>query len=197
MRPKKLNNYNKINNKDYIPYEQFIYFYREYGLCPKCGRPNTYKNWCKKCYSEIFQQNFSNWTSGNDLIDKFIQETQLNANSSYELLEWIPYDRLKDVKFLAQGGFSTIYEAIWEDGRIINWDYEKQNWKRKNTVYLENSHKNDEKNGYWVILKCLNDSSNINDDFLKEVSNYCTLLNNYDTSFIIILIILKYSGKYI
>ena len=45
---------------------------RKYGLCSECNQPNTYENWCKKCYSKKFQQNFGNWTSGNEYIDKFI-----------------------------------------------------------------------------------------------------------------------------
>ena len=77
-----------------------------------------------------FQQNFGNSTSGNENIDKFIQESQLNVRHPLELLEWIPYDRLRNIKFLAQGGFSTVYKAIWLDGLIKNWDYEKQDWKR-------------------------------------------------------------------
>jgi len=28
-----------------------------------------------------FQQDFSNWTSGNEFINKFIQESQLNAQN--------------------------------------------------------------------------------------------------------------------
>src|SRR5206468_12294118 len=101
-----------------------------YGLCPECNQPNTGENWCKECYSKKFQQNFGNWTSGNKSIDKFIQESQLNARHHYELLEWIPYNRLRNIKFLAQGGFSTVYEATWLDGLIHCWDYEKQDWKR-------------------------------------------------------------------
>ena len=30
-------------------------------------------------YSKKFQQNFGNWTSRNEYIDKFIQDSQLNA----------------------------------------------------------------------------------------------------------------------
>jgi hypothetical protein len=32
------------------------------------------------CYAKRFQQNFENWISGNDNIDKFIQDTQLSAH---------------------------------------------------------------------------------------------------------------------
>jgi hypothetical protein len=45
------------------------------------------------------QQNFGNWTSKNEHIDKFIQESQLNARSRFEFLEWIPYDQLRVFNF--------------------------------------------------------------------------------------------------
>src|SRR5581483_3259215 len=103
---------------------------QRYGLCPECNQPNTYINWCKECYAKKFQQNFCNWTSGNEHVDKFIQEVQLSARSPFELLEWIPYNRLRNIQYLTQGGFSTVYKAIWLDGFIEFWDYEKQQWKR-------------------------------------------------------------------
>src|SRR5438045_1404278 len=64
----------------------------KYGLCPECNEPNTGYNWCRQCNAKWFLQEFPNWTSGNNYIDKFIQETQLNAQNSNEILEWIPYD---------------------------------------------------------------------------------------------------------
>jgi len=151
------------------------------GLCPECNQPNTFMNWCKECYSKKFQQNFGNWTSGNKDIDEFIQESQLNARYQLELLQWIPYDRLRNIKFIAQGGFSTVYEAVWLDGLIINWDYEKQDWKHlidklgeqnykdENIPEIKNPFKSNEKCGYKIVLKSL---SNINEDFLSEVSSY-------------------------
>ena len=32
-------------------HEQGI-FNQKYGLCHECNQPNTYKNWCKECYSK-------------------------------------------------------------------------------------------------------------------------------------------------
>ena len=180
-----LNNSNNEIDNENLTYDQYVLINQTYGLCPECKQPNTYENWCKECYSKKFQQNFGNWTSGNEDIDKFIQESQLNARNFSELLEWIPYNRLKNIKFLAQGGFSTVYEAIWLDGLINNWNYEKQNWNRStnecdkdykdaNNPQIKNPLRNNEKYGYMVVLKSLNDSSNINGDFLNEVSSIFT-----------------------
>jgi hypothetical protein len=72
-------------------------------------------------------------------------------------LEWIPYDRLENIKYLAEGGFCTVYKAIWIDGQILNWDINQNKWNRDSTD---------------VVLKCLNDSQNLATDFLQEVICY-------------------------
>ena len=179
------NNSENLNSEDNDLgcYEQQI-LNQKYGLCPECNQPNTEDDWCKECYSKKFQQNFGNWTSGNDHIDKFIQESQLNARNTFELLEWIPHNRLRNIQFLAQGGFSTIYKALWLDRPIYKWDYEKQDWEHfKNELdeqdykdainpKIKNPLQSNEKYGYKVVLKSLNESSNINENFLNEVSSY-------------------------
>ncbi|CAB4476750.1 unnamed protein product [Rhizophagus irregularis] len=80
---------------------------------------------------------------------------------------------------IAQGGFSTVYEAIWLDGLIDKWDYENQKWERETEELdeqvrdvidnkIKNPLKSDEKYGYYVVLKCLDNSSNMDDHFLNE-----------------------------
>src|ERR1700722_8484160 len=70
--------------------------YKENGLCKECKQPNTGGYWCQSCNAKRFQQNFKNWTSGNSDVDKLIQESQLNAKISDEILEWIEYDRFEN-----------------------------------------------------------------------------------------------------
>ncbi|RHZ65288.1 hypothetical protein Glove_318g39 [Diversispora epigaea] len=70
--------------------------------CSGCNR-FSYKSWYKPCYSKYFQNDFNKWTSENDKIDKFIQAAQLNSNAYWEVIEWIPYDRFKDVKQIEDG----------------------------------------------------------------------------------------------
>src|SRR4051812_33414777 len=48
---------------------------QKYGKCIECKQINTGRNWCQSCNSKRFQQNFINWTSGNDDVDNFIQNT--------------------------------------------------------------------------------------------------------------------------
>src|SRR4051812_7786165 len=91
----------------------------------------VFKYKCKSCnivcYALHFQQNFKNWTSSNNDIDKFIQDTQLSAHKYVkEAFEWIPYNKFYDIKYVAEGR----YRAHWIDGNIINWNNDNQNWKR-------------------------------------------------------------------
>jgi hypothetical protein len=124
-------------------------------------------NECEKCNavcnSIYFQHNFINWTSGNDDVDKFIQSTQLSSHKKVsDALEWIPYDRFYDIRYIAKGEFNKMYRANWIDGHIIelcfqsSWDDDYQNWKRKNL-------------NMFVILKILNNPTSITSEFINEV----------------------------
>lgn len=155
----------------------------EYGLCFDCNQLNTFFNWCQNCNSKRFQKNFNEWSSENKFIDKFIQNAQLKARNQWEVLEWIQYKNLRNIKFLAKGGFSIIYKAILLGGYIEEWDSEKQQWKRifnklKDVDYKNTNLENvksplneNEKFGEYVVLKSLNNSTSINDDFLNEVND--------------------------
>ncbi len=114
--------------------------------CKKCSQTNV---WCKDCNVKQFQKDFPNWTSGNEFIDRFIQETQLNAQIKCQVLEWIPYDKFKNIEYLDYDNFSAIYKVIWLDIPIKKW-----------MEFNEKHH---------VTLKSLNNSSNLNEEFLNEV----------------------------
>ena len=94
-------------------------------------------------------------TNGNKFIDKFIQKSQQNAKNTNQILEWISYNKFKNIEYLDKGGFSTVYKAIWLDGPICYWDKHKNEWIRRNNII--------------VSLKNLNESSNLNEEFLNEV----------------------------
>ncbi|RHZ89404.1 hypothetical protein Glove_15g2 [Diversispora epigaea] len=135
--------------------------------CPECNQ--EYNGiWCKPCNSEHFQNDFNNRTSGNDKIDKLIQDAQLNANNNWEVIEWIPYDRFKDVKQIGKGGFGTIHHARWIDGLIKKWDIKNQQWER----WDENSE---------VALKKFDNFVNFN-DVLNEMSIHLKIYNKYNAS---------------
>jgi hypothetical protein len=117
--------------------------------CEKCN---------KKCNAIHFQRNFKNWTSGNNNIDKFIQDTQLSVHwwdGLKKTLEWIPCNRFYDIKYIAEGEFGKVYRANWIDGPIDEWEGKNQNWKRDQNKS--------------VTLESLNHSKNITLEFMNEV----------------------------
>ena len=156
----------KCNLKiDYFPY-----------YCQSCYNKETYKTeWhriiygkCKECFQVLedylclsctrkyLQQDFDKWTSGNEGIDKLIQDIQLTKDIKYKL-EWIPYNKFNDIKYIAEGGFAKVYSATWTDGNVIKWDQKSNNWKREGPIK--------------VALKVFNNSSNLSEDFINEVFN--------------------------
>jgi hypothetical protein len=120
-------------------------------LNEKCKRCN------KKCNAIRFRQNFVSWTSDNDDIDKFIQETQLSAHyDAKEALEWIPYSRFFNITYEKIG----IYKANWID----EWDrHSNKNWQRfdQNMIVILKKLNNNPKN---VTLKLMNEV------FFNEIS---------------------------
>ena len=125
-------NHRKLTNKQeslvdkLISDEELKKIYKKNGLCKKCKQPKNNSYWCRLCN---FQQNFQNWTSGNHIVDKFIQKIQLKAKDEKEVIEWIEYDRFENIEYLAKGGFGTTFKAIWKDGPIQEWDSENNQWR--------------------------------------------------------------------
>ncbi|RHZ81693.1 hypothetical protein Glove_117g40 [Diversispora epigaea] len=83
-------------------------------------------------------------------------DAQLNAIGDGDVIEWIPYDRLKDIKQIRRGGFGTIHYAKRIDGKIREWDIKKQQWRRDNR-------------GKEVVLKKFDNFVNLN-DVLNEMT---------------------------
>src|SRR5436853_4689279 len=119
-----------------IPNEELRERYKKHGLCEECSQPNTGWRWCQSCNSKHFQQDFNKWTSGNKEIDEFIQKFQLNATRHEEVLEWIPYEKFRDIEYLAKGGFGTVHKAKWIDGYICYWDINKNKWFRNGDEHI-------------------------------------------------------------
>ena len=126
-----------------------------YGICGECNEPGTGETWCKPCNAKRFMDNFKNWTSGNKVIDEFIQHSQLNALNFSKCLEWIPFEKFQNITYITKGGFGKIYSAEWPEGYIWYWYIENQKWNRISNLK--------------VALKSLNNSSDISSDFLNEV----------------------------
>ncbi len=92
------------------------------------------------------------YTSGNNAVDDFIRYTkQINNNPIGDIMEFVPYDQFKDIKFIAV----EYYDATWIEGNIKSWNNEKINFKRKGPIQ--------------VVLKRINNSDNITSKELNEV----------------------------
>ncbi|GBB98239.1 hypothetical protein RclHR1_03180004 [Rhizophagus clarus] len=131
--------------------------------CRKCG--NKYKiqytKWCEPCQMNYLKNNFTNWTSGNEKIDNFIQEKQLKYNGSGVVFEWILYDELIGIKELGDNCLTT---AIWEDGPL-HYDKNENEWIRTSCKQ--------------VFLRFFCSSQNITDDFINKIESYLSDYRRY------------------
>src|SRR6266511_577925 len=112
---------------------------------------------CENCISLHLQELFNTWTSGNDVIDNFIQKCQKLSSLPNYIMEWIPFDQFEKVKYLTKGGFGSIYTAEWTRGKIFDYDENK-----KEFTYFGPQD---------IVLKMLDDSNNPGKNFFDEVSN--------------------------
>ena len=96
------------------------------------------------------------WTSsGNEKLDEIIRNTQLEAKGfeGHYYIEWIPYDDLKNIEKIGEGGFATVHQGKWSNGPRFVCNNQR--------YYYTNGP---------VALKKLENSQNISDEFLKEVN---------------------------
>ncbi|GES73215.1 kinase-like domain-containing protein [Rhizophagus clarus] len=140
---------------------------RRFGRCTECKLIYTGHKWCQPCNSKRFQQNFNDWTSGSEEIDKLIQDIQLTAKNHFQVLEWVPYDKLSNIVYIAEGGFGKVHRANWEDGYISCWDTNNCQWERRGS-----------KNGILIVLKSLNNSQNVTSEFISQIILYPKIRRN-------------------
>src|SRR5215208_7064777 len=75
-------------------------------------------------------KDFDKWTSGNNEIDYFIQNTQINAWRNWLVLEWYPWENFAEIEEIGKGGYGTVFRAKTKVGRIFNWDHQTNEWRR-------------------------------------------------------------------
>ncbi|RHZ46807.1 hypothetical protein Glove_606g69 [Diversispora epigaea] len=125
-----------------------IKYNQNFGLCHDCGNLNIHKNTCLNCkLIEIIY--LSKWTSGIYEIDKIIYISQLDENAKeWEIWRWIDYSKFKNIEYLAEGGFASVWKAEWIDipEELFGFYHSNQ-----------------------VALKKLKNSQQISSEFLKEL----------------------------
>src|SRR6266511_5093077 len=130
-----------------------IYEKGEPRKCNKCEKTRYSDKYCERCISLHLQSLFGTWTSGNKIIDDFIQKCQILSSLPGHILEWVPYEQFKKVEKLTEGGFSSIYTATWTKGYLCDYDENK-----KEFIRFGSSH---------VVLKSLNNSINAGKAFFS------------------------------
>ncbi|GBC00221.1 hypothetical protein RclHR1_03790014 [Rhizophagus clarus] len=127
-----------------------------FGWCIECGMQLSGIQWCSPCNAEHFYRQISEWTSWRLGLDNLIIQTQITASNVHSFFEWIPFENFDQVKYLAKGGYSIVYKAIWRQGPITYWDTTTNNWERFG--------------GHEVVLKVIKGSQKNLDEFLNELS---------------------------
>ncbi|GBB90562.1 hypothetical protein RclHR1_17560004 [Rhizophagus clarus] len=134
-------------------------------ICENCNQECLATTYCEHCVRNYLKAKFSNWTSGNDVIDNLIKECQMNTIAPNCIPEWIPYNNLQNIEYLTKGGFSEIYTADWIDGTFIEWDSKEQQLIRFGSQY--------------VVLKRLENVENANQSWLEEAKSHLTISNRW------------------
>jgi hypothetical protein len=147
----------RLNNKDYDR-DKIRYNSGTRRTCENCNQKCLATLYCEYCVQNYLEDNFSNWTSGNNDIDNLIKNCQMETLVPGSIIEWIPYNNLLNINYLTKGGFSEIYTAEWIGGGYEEWDSKEHKLIRFGT------HQN-------VILKELENVESASQSWLEEVCN--------------------------
>ncbi|GES97469.1 kinase-like domain-containing protein [Rhizophagus clarus] len=71
-----------------------------------------------RVYVMIIQDKYHEKCVKNGKIDNFIQEMRANNKPDNINFEFISYNQFNDITYIAEGGFSKVYSAIWKDGPL-------------------------------------------------------------------------------
>jgi hypothetical protein len=126
-------------------------------ICENCHDECLATLYCEHCVRNYLKANFSNWSSGNNDIDNLIQQCQMKTLAPFKIVEWIPYNELRNIKYLTKGGCSEIFTAYWIDGSYEEWDSKEKKLRRDG--------------GHYVILKKLENVESANRSWFEEVYN--------------------------
>ncbi|RIB30117.1 kinase-like domain-containing protein [Gigaspora rosea] len=102
--------------KNFDKFLEWIKKQSEYGKCAYCNYNNTSEAWCLSCDPDIAIRRRIP-ISINAEIDDCIREFQLRIFKYEDVSDWIPFDRLSNVKEIGKGGFGSVYKATWLDGK--------------------------------------------------------------------------------
>ncbi|GBC02000.1 hypothetical protein RclHR1_04400023 [Rhizophagus clarus] len=96
----------------------------ECDTCYKCLN----EKFCKSCFEHHYEKTQKDFSSGNETLDNLVKYVRYSENDNISFLQWIPFDRLKDVTYLTKGGGGTTSTATWLDGRYSRWSHDEKSW---------------------------------------------------------------------
>src|ERR1051325_4679424 len=143
-----------------LDYNKMLYNEGAKRICENCQDECLATLFCEHCVRNYLKAKFENWTSGNNDVDNLIQKCQMEAILPGLIPEWIPYNNLRNIKYLTKGRFSEIYTAEWIGGRYEEWDFKEKKLKREF-----------ESGSQQVALKKLENVESANRSWLSEVYN--------------------------
>ncbi|GES90140.1 kinase-like domain-containing protein [Rhizophagus clarus] len=155
----------KILNKD-CDYYKILSNKGKRRICENCQEDCLATLYCEYCIRNYLKSEFSNWKSGNNDIDDLIRECQVETLAPNKVVEWIPYDDLRYIRYFTKGGFSEIYIAMWLCGRYKYWD-SNQRQLRRNKPFQG------------VILKKLENVESANRSWFDEAKSHITITNKW------------------
>ncbi|PKY32094.1 kinase-like protein [Rhizophagus irregularis] len=110
-------------------------------ICENCNKKCLATLYCEYCVQDYLKARFPNWTSGNNDIDNLIQKCQSELLTPERIVEWVPYNNLKNIKYLTKGGFSKIYCQYVILKELENIEGASQSWLEEAKSHLNISSK--------------------------------------------------------
>ncbi|SRR6266498_4867474 len=139
----------------------------KYKKCIQCNKRRKPLDESHKICQICYKSNILYKPSGSESVDDFIRNAHINLGQKSNMIEFVPYDQFKDIKFIAKLGY---YEATWIDGYIQHWNLKKMELKRSGPKT--------------VVLKKLNNSENVNElnevyiFFFNQIINIYNMIKN-------------------
>ena len=143
----------KMLNKNH-DYYKIIFNEGAKRICEYCQEECLASLYCERCIRNYLQANFLSWSSGNNDIDILIRKCQMESIGPNRIIEWIPYNNLRNITYLAN---SKTFSADLIGGCYEYWDPKKQQLDRSGNrkVILRRLENVENANGRWFDEVCI------------------------------------------
>ncbi|RHZ43783.1 hypothetical protein Glove_856g45 [Diversispora epigaea] len=157
--------------------------------CSNCLNWHQAIQYCELCIRKYLKNNFGNWTSGNNEIDKLIQECQQKTVAPHKIIEWIEYDQFEDRQTLERFGRQKIVLKRLNNSKSnnVNWFQEVtlSFTLNKTSVFLAKFYgltKDPTTQDYMLVMRYYQNDLR---HFLKDNCQSLSLLQKYNIIYLI------------